>query len=97
VVDFRERLERKTPAVFRFDSVPLAAVLDDLGKIAELEIQTEGQANRPVTVDLSSRTVLAALKTLQEQAGLAGSIAFVESGPGSTGKARLKISPAKPK
>ena len=95
-VDFKERLERKTPANFRFDNAPVEDVMNALGKIADLETRVEGStAGRRVTLDLSDRTVLAAFRTIQQQVGLNQSVVFAASVPGSDNKVLFKMGPQK--
>jgi hypothetical protein len=70
-IDFRQRLERKTPANFNFLDMPLRAIVEALGKVADLEIQVEDPLEiQHVTVDLSNRTVLSALRAIQSGSGM---------------------------
>ncbi len=95
-VDFKERLERKTPADFRFDNAPIEDVMNALGKIADLETRMEGsKTGQRVTLDLGDRTVLAAFRTIQQQVGLNQSVVFAASVPGSDRKMLFKMGPQK--
>jgi type II secretory pathway component GspD/PulD (secretin) len=95
-VDLRQRLDRKTPAGFHFDNMPLRTVMDALGKIAELEVRVEEPAAAQlVTIDLSDRTILTAFKDIQEKAGLKKGLVFALTVSGSGRKIALKIGPRK--
>ncbi len=97
-VDFKQRLERKTPAVFRFDGVPLRTVMDALGKVADLEVRLdEPEASQLVSIDLGDRTVMSALKAIGQQVGLNKAVVFAATAPGSNRKTLLKVGPAKKK
>jgi hypothetical protein len=95
-VDFRQRLERKTPPNFRFENVALGDVMKALGKIAELETRLESpMTDRHVTIDLSERTILAAFKSIQQEVGLDQSVVFAASLPGTNKKIMFKMGPQK--
>ena len=94
-VDFKQRLERKTPANFRFVDVPLRTIMEALGKIADLEIRVDGPSPEHVTLDLGGRTILSAFKAIQEETGLRTGAVFVASLPGSDKKMQLKVGPGK--
>ncbi len=90
--DFKQRLERKTPASFRFDGAPLETVMNALGKIADLDMGVDkSDAESLITVDLSDRTILAALKTIRRQFDSSKPIVFSAALPGSDKKMLLKV------
>ncbi len=93
--DFKQRLERRTPADFRFADVPLRTVMEALGEVAGLEIRVEDPSPEHVTVDLSDRTILSAFKTIQQETGLRTGAVFIASLPGSDKKVQLKVGPRK--
>jgi type II secretory pathway component GspD/PulD (secretin) len=91
-VDFKQRLERKTPDNFHFEDRPLRSVMEALGKVADLEVQIEEPAaTQRVTLDLSNRTIMAALKTIREQTGMEKAIVLVATIPGSEQRMHLKM------
>jgi hypothetical protein len=97
-VDFKQRLERKTPPNFRFENALIGDVMIALGKIADLETRMEGSAaDRRITVDLGDCTVLAAFRIIQQQVGLNQSVVFAASVPGSDQKMLFKLGPQKKK
>jgi hypothetical protein len=71
--EVQKHYERKTPAGFRFDDVPLSTIMKELGKIARMEIAvTNPDPARHMTIDLSNRPVgealrLIALKATKDQ------------------------------
>lgn len=82
-MNLKERLNRKTPADFRFDNALIEDVLSALGKILDMEVRMEGlEAGKRATLDLSNQTVFSVLKTIEEQVGGKGLI-FVFDGPGT--------------
>jgi outer membrane lipoprotein SlyB len=87
------RLERRTPARFRFENTPLREVLAALGSIADMQIDIEEPPGDPVkvNVDLGGRTVMAALKAVQEQAGWTYHVLSIRGADGSNGKLVLKM------
>jgi hypothetical protein len=88
-VAFKQRLERKTPVDFKFLDTPLPTMIEALGNIAGLEIQVDDPFEiRHVTVDLSSRTVLSALRAIQSEVGTVFVVTFSESDK----KMHLKVS-----
>jgi len=92
-IDVKQRLERKTPANFSFLDVPLRSVIEALGMIAGLEIELDDPfAVQHVTVDLSNRTILSALKAIQGETGMV----FVATFSGSDKKLHLKAGLPKP-
>jgi hypothetical protein len=94
--EFKQRLDRKTPPNFRFDNVPVREVMDALGKIADLELRMEGPAaDQRVTLDLSDRTILAAIKAIRQQNGLGESLVVGASLPGTEKKIYFKMGPQK--
>lgn len=72
-LDMQRRLERRTPADLLFDNVPLSAIMNELGKVAGMEISVENpDAATRMTIDLSNRTIgkalrLIALKATRDQ------------------------------
>ncbi len=72
--DIQTRYERRTPAGFRFDDVPLGTIMDELGKVAGMEISVASpDPARHMTIDLSNRSVgeglrLIALKAKDQMA-----------------------------
>ncbi len=93
-VDFKQRLERKTPAGFRFNDVPLRTVMDALGRVADLEVRLdEPDASQVVSIDLGDRTVLSALTAIGQQVGLKKGVVFAATVPGSDRKMLLKVGP----
>lgn len=63
--------DKQTPPDFKFKDMPLKSVLEALGKVGGIEISVEEpEASRPVTLDLSSRTILSALKEISRSAEL---------------------------
>jgi type II secretory pathway component GspD/PulD (secretin) len=87
-VGFKQRMERKTPVDFKFLDTPLPAIIEALGNIAGLEIQVDDPFEiRHVTVDLSNRTVLSALKSIQSETGMV----FVVTFPRLDKKMHLKV------
>lgn len=92
-IDFKQRLERKTPANFHFVDVPLGTITDALGKIADLEIRVEEPSPQHVTIDLGDRTILSAFKAIQQETGLKTGAVFVATLPGSDHTMRLKVGP----
>ncbi len=94
--EFRQRLERKTPADFHFENTPLRSVMKAIGKVAGLEVEVdEPAASQQVTLDLGNRTILAAFKTIRERVGLQKPIVLVATLPGSDQKMHLKMGPPK--
>jgi len=76
----RERLDRKTPADFRFDNALTDDVLSAVSKILGMEVRINGlKAGIRVTLDLSNQTVLSALKAVQEQVGGKGLIFVLDA------------------
>jgi hypothetical protein len=66
-VDFERILECRTPANFRFDNASLSNVTDALGKVCKIDIGVdESNKARIMTIDLSDRTILSALKAINE-------------------------------
>jgi len=91
--DFKHRLERKTPAKFNFLDTPLRAIIEALGKVAGLGIEVEDPFEmQHVTVDLSDRTVLSALRALQSESGTV----FVVTFSGSDRKMHVKVNLPRP-
>jgi hypothetical protein len=93
--DFKQRLERKTPANFRFVDVPLRTIMGALGKIADLEIRVDDPSPEHVTIDLGNRTILSAFKAIQEETGLRTGAVFVATLPGSDKKLQMKVGSSK--
>ncbi len=92
-VDFKQRLERKTPANFRFVDVPLRTIMKALGEVAGLDIRVEDPSPDHVTIDLGDRTILSAFKAIQEETRLKTGAVFIASLPGSDKKLQLKVGP----
>jgi hypothetical protein len=66
-VDFWQMMQRKTPANFRFDNATLGSVTDALGKVCDMEIRVdESDKGLMVTIDLSDRKIIEALKAINE-------------------------------
>jgi hypothetical protein len=71
--DIQKRYGRKTSAGFRFDNVPLSTIMNELGKVAGMEISVANpDPARHITIDLSNRSVgealrLIALKATKDQ------------------------------
>jgi hypothetical protein len=66
-VNYMQMLERRTPWNFRFDNASLGSVTDALGKFCDMDIRVDEPAKaRIVTIDLSNRTILSALKSIGE-------------------------------
>jgi hypothetical protein len=71
--DIQTRYERRTPAGFRFGDVPLSTIMNELGKVAGMEISVANpDPARHMTIDLSNRSVgealrLIALKATKDQ------------------------------
>ena len=87
-IDFKQRLERKTPANFGFLDAPLRSVVEALGMIADLEIEVDDPFDvQHVTVDLSNRTILSALRAIQGETGMV----FVVTFSGADKKMHLKV------
>jgi len=75
---FRESLYKQTPPDFKFQDTPLRSVLEALGKVGGIEISAEEpDANRPVTLDLSNRSILSALKEIGRSADLRSGVMLV--------------------
>ncbi|MBS1212345.1 MAG: hypothetical protein H6R26_961 [Proteobacteria bacterium] len=92
-IDVKQRLERKTPANFSFPDAPLRSVIEALGMIADLEIELDDPFDvQHVTVDLSNRTILSALRAIQGETGMV----FVATFSGSDKKLHLKVGLPKP-
>jgi hypothetical protein len=63
--DIQKRYGRRTPAGFRFDNVPLSTIMNELGKVAGMEISVANpNAARHMTIDLSNRSVGEALRLI---------------------------------
>jgi len=81
-VDFRQMLERRTPSNFRFDNASLGSVTGALGKVCNMVIRVDqSDKARMVTMDLSDRTILSALKAIIELSGLQKPISISAGGP----------------
>ncbi len=71
--EVQKRYERLTPAGFRFDNMPLSTIMNELGKVAGMEISVANpDPARYMTIDLSNRSVgealrLIALKATKDQ------------------------------
>ncbi len=88
--DLRQRLARKTPANFSFLDKPLRTILEALGKVAGLEVEVEDPFEmQHVTVDLSNRTILSALRTIQSESGTIFLVTF--SGPDNRMHVRVNL------
>lgn len=100
-VDFQKRLGRKTPADFRFDNAPLSTIMNELGKVAEMEIEVpKPNGDSKMTIDLSNRPAgealrLIALKAIKEQAALSKPLVFSLTFRGSTRKMLIMAKPTK--
>jgi hypothetical protein len=63
--DVQKGYGRRTPAGFRFDNVPLSTIMNELGKVAGMEISVANpDPARHMTIDLSNRSVGEALRLL---------------------------------
>jgi hypothetical protein len=63
--EIQKRYERRTPAGFRFDNVPLSTIMNGLGKVAGMEISVANpDPARHMTIDLSNRSVGEALRLI---------------------------------
>jgi type II secretory pathway component GspD/PulD (secretin) len=94
-IDIKERLDRKTPADFRFDNASVDDVLNAFGKIVDLEVRIQGlEAGKRVTLDLGNRTVFSALQAICHQVGGKGLILVLAAD--GTKKAQIKVAPGKP-
>lgn len=88
----RKVLDAQTPADFRFENTPLKEVLEALGKVGGIEISVEEPfAGRPVTMDLSSRSILSALQEIGRAGELMSAVIIgaVSSESGRTIKIRF--------
>ena len=98
--DFMQRMERKTPADFRFDNAPLSAIMNELGKIAGIDMGVgKPDGDRQMTVDLSNSTVFAALQAIwhkanEERDASAKPLVFSFARRGSTQKMLLIPKPS---
>jgi hypothetical protein len=92
--EFKQRLDRKTPPNFHFENKPVSEIMNALGKIADLELRVEGPAaEERVALDLSNLSILAALRTVQQQHGLKQSVIVGASLPGEKNKFDFMIGP----
>jgi len=70
VSDYYQMMECRTPSHFRFDNTSLDSVTDALGKVCNMDIRVdESIKTRIVTIDLSNRTILSALKIISNLDG----------------------------
>lgn len=91
-VNLKARLDRKTPAGFRFDNVLVEDVLSALGKILNMEVRIEGlETGKRVTLDLSNQTVFSALKTIQEQVPGKSLIFVLDAVLDDAGKNKVRV------
>jgi type II secretory pathway component GspD/PulD (secretin) len=91
-VDSMQIWERRTPSNFRFDNASLGSVTDALGKVCDMDIRVDGSdKSRRVTLDLSDRTILSALKVITEQTGLLKPIVISASVSGLDKKMILMV------
>ena len=82
--------ERRTPARFHFDNMPLSTIINELAKIADMKISVANpDPARRMTIDLSNRSVgealrLVALKATKDQIAENGPVVFSLTHQGKT-------------
>jgi len=88
----REMLGGQTPPDFKFQSTPLRSVLEALGKLRGIEISAEEpDASRLLTIDLSSRSILEALKEISRSLELKSGGMYIAASKEPGKKLRIKF------
>jgi hypothetical protein len=96
-VNYMQTLECRTPSNFHFDNTSLGSVTDALGKVCDMDIRVdESNKARMVTIDLSNRTILSALKAINEQTGQQRHM-IISAGVQGSGKKMMIFIGAPPK